>query len=925
MSRLKAFASTSAFESHITAAPDITWSPIGPGKNYLLKEIEKFYWEGVKVELENILQTLSSWKKLEAEGVTVDDEDEDNDHIHGFDTFLDQVCQESRVFAIRHGQRKESEESFQENKNYRQAIQEVIQDRKAEYASSKIKAGVRTAMKDPIALKGNQKRAWMLLQAAVALSKFDEFWLPRFEPLSCMSPGCKNVIRGSIDEDLFVKSYKHCAISEAITPAVSRKLCHCKDVLHFDEAGDPLALLPVDKTAQHLDVNGVGSIRCSLLKLGEVVAMSKFNGLQAATGLKKPSKVQSMVSKLAQRKNKVLIDDQSPEIPRLPSGKMKKMKMVTTTSIHDPHNRSAVSSTTSVVTEAEADQDIPLFFRRYAEKYPFGNVHMALRVGPLVFENGVSHTKKGVRISIREMPIFHEKFYLHNTPDRIIAVGGVDRNLWTRRRDADEPKRYKAIMKQVAGVPFSGVLPTDDELEIVKGILAASEESLNDSDLPVHEQKRHMNSLLDPILNKLKLLIGSRTRIYLQSIATRLLDPSTKLTWSAMQNNCQTFCNSLIDLKLFEPLVNGRRNNAEDIDDNRLYVMSFVCPDDGYIKRKVTSKYDVPNGLTEEYLLRFHFGRYDDADILDSYQEYWWDWGAFGGTLYPYQDLFPWDCTEAYGRYPTKCGDCNLAKHIWAFPFDSWSMTGLHLSRNRHMYAPDEAISPSRTSDSPKAWMQNRLRVLEASSILYRGALAMARTESFCKATEWLHKKSKLRRLVPSLPRVKLGGIHRAQPFSHHFEAGTYSHYFTAPWAIWTREEQIKEYEELRDGRVRLSDVPKSLGNGHFDQEDEEEANRGGREGFWGFGTSQPATVGDYAEVNMMESDAMADAGFEAGNTGHDADGHSACGTADGANCGAGCGNSACGGAACGGDGGDGGGGGGGCGGGGCGGGCGGD
>ena len=40
--------------------------------------------------------------------------------------------------------------------------------------------------------------------------------------------------------------------------------------------------------------------------------------------------------------------------------------------------------------ESEADEDIPLFFRQFTEKYPFGNVHMALRVGPLVIENGVS-------------------------------------------------------------------------------------------------------------------------------------------------------------------------------------------------------------------------------------------------------------------------------------------------------------------------------------------------------------------------------------------------------------------------------------------------------------------------------------------------------------------------------------------------------
>ena len=44
----------------------------------------------------------------------------------------------------------------------------------------------------------------------------------------------------------------------------------------------------------------------------------------------------------------------------------------------------------AAATEAAADEDIPLFFRQFMQQYPFGNVHMALRVGFLVIENGVA-------------------------------------------------------------------------------------------------------------------------------------------------------------------------------------------------------------------------------------------------------------------------------------------------------------------------------------------------------------------------------------------------------------------------------------------------------------------------------------------------------------------------------------------------------
>ncbi|KAL2166139.1 hypothetical protein VTG60DRAFT_3255 [Thermothelomyces hinnuleus] len=143
----------------------------------------------------------------------------------------------------------------------------------------------------------------------------------------------------------------------------------------------------------------------------------------------------------------------------------------------------------------------------------------------------------------------------------------------------------------------------------------------------------------------------------------------------------------------------------------------------------------------------------------------------------------------AYGRYPTRCGECNLAMHVWAFPFDAWSMASLHLGRDRHMYAPaavDPSVTASGEGATPQSWMRNRLTVLAAVTALSRAATAMAvATPGFAKATAWLHQKNGgLRGSHPGLARVKLGGIHRAQPFSHYFEAGTHSHYFLAEWAL---------------------------------------------------------------------------------------------------------------------------------------------
>lgn len=102
MSRLKRIAQSLHSPDNITQAPKISWTPIGPGEPNLLNQLDEMYWEGLKGELENIIRTLRIWQQPEFDDVKI--EDEADDHIHGFDTFLDQVSQESRDHAIRYGE-----------------------------------------------------------------------------------------------------------------------------------------------------------------------------------------------------------------------------------------------------------------------------------------------------------------------------------------------------------------------------------------------------------------------------------------------------------------------------------------------------------------------------------------------------------------------------------------------------------------------------------------------------------------------------------------------------------------------------------------------------------------------------------------------------------------------------------------------------
>jgi len=360
-------------------------------------------------------------------------------------------------------------------------------------------------------------------------------------------------------------------------------------------------------------------------------------------------------------------------------------------------------------------------------------------------------------------------------------------------------------MKQVVGGAFSGYLDEKLEQEIVEALVKESQAYRTDPRKSLEYNEKVLKAAADRMMEKVRKLLECRVRIYLGTIANKLFDESVDLRWDKKSNNCQNFCESIIDYETFSSLVCARDEGAkggmpEDI--SPLYLMSFVYQPGGYTPENVSTKFDVPNGLNKEYILKFRFGQHDKADIFDTLQEFWHDWGAFGGILYENQKLFPWDCTEAYSRHPGYCNKCNLSKHVWSFPFDSWSIIQLHLQKDRYLYPPSGEISGERLL-SDQEWMRNRLTVLLAQNKLIQGAKGMARTHGFRMSTAWLHRQSEAR-----MDRLKLGGIHRAQPYSHQYERGMYQEYFVADWAHLQRAEQVEAYEKMRNQRVAMPDMP---------------------------------------------------------------------------------------------------------------------
>lgn len=149
----------------------------------------------------------------------------------------------------------------------------------------------------------------------------------------------------------FTKVYKHCVL-RTITPEMSGQICRCPGVAHLDRSGNPSALSSISGGKREGHTN-----ECSLLELDNIVALAKYRGLvQSVVGTENPSKAASLSSKFAamEERNRSREQEQRP------------------------------------AAEPTADTDIPLFFSKFTTKRPFGNVHMALRVGPLLIENGVA-------------------------------------------------------------------------------------------------------------------------------------------------------------------------------------------------------------------------------------------------------------------------------------------------------------------------------------------------------------------------------------------------------------------------------------------------------------------------------------------------------------------------------------------------------
>lgn len=420
-------AASSSSGSHVTDAPEIERVLIGPAANHLHDAMMQMYWAGVRRELPYIILTLRRWRTREefSKIVLLDEEDI---YIHGYDTFLDQVSHSSRKFGDRYRKYVKDElkkKGVKTDKDAAPSYSEALQDRGWDIYSEMQSDNIRHSIKmdlqereyrEPDVLR---RRARMLLQSAqfldidkiieyrepealitfwkqpsqaqITVSSFDESHMPVFAPQSCFA--CDVVIRGSMFRNIkndtimcegcyrkhhyghadMTKVYKQCCLRKAVSAKDSREICSCIDVRRRDSSGRLRNLFPVDddskNSEKHLNINGTaGRVRCGLYELTDMVAEAKYASTQSKLGAKKTLEG-------AKREDQ---EHYRPARIKNPNGEEAGKKSYTT------------EFANSYGATTKDTEDIPFYLSDIVDEYPYGNVHMALRVGPLVIENGVS-------------------------------------------------------------------------------------------------------------------------------------------------------------------------------------------------------------------------------------------------------------------------------------------------------------------------------------------------------------------------------------------------------------------------------------------------------------------------------------------------------------------------------------------------------
>jgi len=424
---------------------------IGLAKDHLENELLALYWQGVRRELRYILQTLKKWQEPAFAKVSFEENyaglasgfntfvDQVVLSSRQSASAYDHEILGQNGDALHDGERErlsDEEKRARSKKMWEQKQSlEVIED-------------IRTYIddnNDKTPIEKSRAQAALLLQSAqfLDIDKVIEYrhddprfsvgnapavpqlkaqgtnsrtGLPEFAPEDCSE--CHEPIQGSqftkarVGEApialcttcyyktctpgtiAFKKSYKHTNLQDSIDSSIARQLCGCSSVPRVDSHGRLKTLFPVSSSDEHVNHPGLSSLSCGLFRIGREVAEAKYR-FTANKKSRYPTFADMRKHAIVFSRTKgapTLADYERAEALRNKEFRTRAgfsaahLKPQTVASLVDEKKTIAEFGAGYWITDAY--EEVPIYMRHLIDKVPYGNTHMALRVGTIVIEIG---------------------------------------------------------------------------------------------------------------------------------------------------------------------------------------------------------------------------------------------------------------------------------------------------------------------------------------------------------------------------------------------------------------------------------------------------------------------------------------------------------------------------------------------------------
>jgi hypothetical protein len=278
------------------------------------------------------------------------------------------------------------------------------------------------------------------------------------------------------------------------------------------------------------------------------------------------------------------------------------------------------------------------------------------------------------------------------------------------------PRRpIQATIKQVVGGMFSGyhkhLQPLDDY--VVKLLYAAAvkwtEKPLKSRQANYATLRRLANTIIKPF----RLIMDGYLTPYLKAITSVLFDRRTELHWRQYTNNCQNFCDAIIQQSSFSTVF-PPSTQLYSLRTDRIALLDYVV---SFRTEPQLGKAFESSRRSIGPLSGFFKSLHQQTNVLE-YRE------TSGGY---YTDATPL-CAKIFA-WPCHGQDCDLADHVWINPAEFVSLLQFHLTLDKSHYLGNSATEDGNPVPLDELqWARNRLAILQANDSFATSAAAIART-----------------------------------------------------------------------------------------------------------------------------------------------------------------------------------------------------